>query len=333
MTDPSDRLTFFEREYPSANMVLIRGRRPVLVDTGFGSDLPTTEKLLREASVPPEDLCLIVNTHYHSDHVGGNSGLQHRYGIPIATYRWDANLVNRRDREVCSAEWLDQPVEPYEVTHPLSDGEEVNTGDTILQALHTPGHTLGHVSLYVPDQQILILGDAVHGDDVAWINPFREGIGALQRALESLDMLANLPVRRAYSGHGAAIEDLGAAIDGARRRYTKWLVDPQKAHWHGCKRIFAYALMIGGGLSEKEVRPYLLGCPWFVDYARHGFSIEPEDFVEPLLAEMLRSGAAGWQGEKLVVLAPHSSPPAGWPSAPTRPKDWPKGPMRGSDPT
>ncbi len=100
MTGSPDWLTFFKREYPSANMVLIRGRRPVLVDTGFGSGLPATEKLLREAGVPPEDLCLIVNTHYHSDHVGGNSGLQHRYGIPIATYRWDANLVNRRDREV-----------------------------------------------------------------------------------------------------------------------------------------------------------------------------------------------------------------------------------------
>jgi glyoxylase-like metal-dependent hydrolase (beta-lactamase superfamily II) len=44
----------------------------------------------------------------------------------------------------------------------------------VLQVIHTPGHTLGHISLYAPDEQILILGDAVHGDDVAWINPFRE---------------------------------------------------------------------------------------------------------------------------------------------------------------
>jgi hydroxyacylglutathione hydrolase len=178
----------------------------------------------------------------------------------------------------------------------------------------------------------LILGDAVHKDDVAWINPFREDVGAIQRALESLDELADLPVHRAYSGHGPVIEDLGATVQGARQRYTKWLDEPQKAYWHGCKRIFAYALMIGGGLSEKGVRPYLLGCPWFVGYARHGLGIEPEDFVEPLLAEMLRSGTAGWQGEKLVVLAPHSSPPADWPTGPTRPKDWPKGPVQGSNP-
>lgn len=324
MTHPPDWLAFFEREYPSANAVLVRGERPVLVDTGFGSDLPDTEELLREAGVMPEDLHLIVNTHYHSDHVGGNNGLQSRYGIPIAAHRWDADLVNRRDREVCSAEWLDQPIEPYEVNRSLSESDEIDAGGVILQVLHTPGHTLGHISLYAPEERVLILGDAVHGDDVAWINPFREGIGALQRTLETLDRLAELPVSRAYSGHSPAIEDLGAAIDGARQRYAKWLDDPQKAHWHGCKRIFAYALMISGGFTEKEVSPYLLRCPWFDDYARHGFESEPEDFVEPLLEEMLRSGAAGWQDGKLVVLAPHNSPPKDWPSGPARPKDWPE---------
>ncbi len=87
--------------------------------------------------------------------------------------------------------------------------------------LHTPGHTLGHVSLYEPKTKTLICGDAVHGDDVAWINPFREGAGALQRALESLDKLARLPVRRAYSGHGPEIEDFGAVVSAARSRYTK----------------------------------------------------------------------------------------------------------------
>lgn len=323
MTRSPDWLTFFEREYPSANMVLIRGERPVLVDPGFGSDLPATEKLLREAGVPPENLRLIINTHYHSDHVGGNSGLQRRYGIPIAAHRWEADLVNRRDREACSAEWLDQPVEPYEINSPLSEGDEIDA-DVVLQVLHTPGHTLGHVSLYAPDEQVLILGDAVHGDDVAWINPFREGVGALQRALETLDRLAGLPVRRAYSGHGAAIQDPGAAIEAARSRYAKWLDDPRKSYWHACKRIFTYALMIGGGLPEKEVRPYLLRCPWFDDYAHHGFEAEPTEFVEPLLAEILRSGAAERRDGRLVVLAPHSPPPADWLSAPFRPRDWPK---------
>lgn len=331
MTDVADRLVFFEREYPSANAVLVRGDQPVLVDTGFGSDLRATERLLREAGVSPEHLHLVVNTHYHCDHAGGNGGLQRRYELPIAAHRWEADLVNRRDREACSAEWLNQPIEPYEISFALSGGDEIQTGAATLRVLHTPGHTLGHVSLYETETKTLICGDAVHGDDVAWINPFREGAGAIQRALESLEELARLPVRRAYSGHGLEIEDFGAAVAAARSRYTKWLEDPEKCAWHSCKRIFAYALMIGGGLPADEVRPYLLGCPWFADYSRHGFGVEPEDLVEPLLSEMIRSGAAGWRDGRLKALPPHTPPSPGWLSGPYRPKDWPEASRRANE--
>src|SRR5690242_12907257 len=104
---PPSWLTFFERPFPSANMALVRGERPVLVDTGYGGDLAGTERLLRAAGCGPERLSLIVNTHYHSDHVGGNHGLQRRHAIPIAAHRWEADLVNGRDREACGAAWLD----------------------------------------------------------------------------------------------------------------------------------------------------------------------------------------------------------------------------------
>lgn len=305
-------------------MVLVHGKRPLLVDTGFGSDLPDTVRLLRGAGMPPEQLSLIVNTHYHCDHAGGNHGLQEGYGIPIATHRWEAEMVNRRDREACGVEWLDQPIESYTVDVRLSEGDEVDAGETTLLVLETPGHTLGHVSLWAPEEGVLILGDAAHGDDVAWLNPYREGTGAMLRALETLDHLSRLPVRRAFSGHGPAIEDPIAVFDAARRRYEKWLEDPEKACWHGCKRIFAYALMIYCGLAGDEVRPYLFRCPWFGDFARHGFDVEPDDLVQPLLAEMIRSKAAGWQGERLVALPPHNPPTLNWASGPTKPKDWPR---------
>lgn len=166
-------LQFFERVFPSANMVLIRTRLPILIDTGFGSDVPETEHLLRTAGVLPEQLHPVVNTHYHCDHVGGDHALQQRYDLPIAAHRWDALTINYRDPEVCSAAWLNHPVESYRVTHYLGDGDEIDAGDVKLQVLHTPGHTLGHLSLYALDEQILICGDVVHRDDVALISSFR----------------------------------------------------------------------------------------------------------------------------------------------------------------
>jgi hydroxyacylglutathione hydrolase len=249
--------------------------------------------------------------------------LQRRYGVPVAAHRWEAELVNRRDREACGAEWLDQPVEPYEVDRALSEGDEIDAGGITLRVLHTTGHTLGHVSLWEPEEGVLILGDAVHGDDVSWINPFREGVGGIVRALETLDRLSELPVRRAYSGHGPVIENLAEAISAAQRRYERWLDEPERACWHACKRILAYALMIYGGMPEGELHAYLLRCPWFDDYARHGFGVDPEEFLQPLLAEMLRSKAAAWRDGRLVALGRHNLPPSGWSSGPVRPKDWP----------
>src|SRR3954466_9619358 len=75
LVPPPPWLTFFQRPFPSANMALLHGPRPVLFDTGFGSDADETESLLRQAGTPPDHLALIVNSHYHCDHVGGNHAL------------------------------------------------------------------------------------------------------------------------------------------------------------------------------------------------------------------------------------------------------------------
>jgi hydroxyacylglutathione hydrolase len=322
MTPPA-WLHFFQRIYPSANMVLVRGSRPVLVDTGFGSDLPLTEQLLRAADVAPERLHLIINTHYHCDHIGGNSALQQRYHLPIAAHRWDAALINQRDAEACSATWLDQPIEPYQIDRPLAEGDEIDSGETVLQVLHTPGHTLGHISLYAPRERVLICGDAVHGDDVAWIGVFREGAGALQRALETLDRLAKLPLQWACSGHGAPMHQPLTSIDQARRRYEKWLGDPEKLGWHACKRIFTYQVMIRGGLRESELTASLLRQPWFLDYTRYVFRCDPASFIAPLVREVIRVGAAGWQDGRLVSLTPFTPPPPQWVPAYSHPSEWP----------
>lgn len=313
----------FQRPFPSANGVLVLGEEPVLIDSGFGSDFGETERLLREANVPPESLHLVVNTHYHCDHAGGNHALQTRYGVPVAAHRWEGTLVNHRDRDACSAVWLRQPVEAYKVNRFLQEGDEIPTGAATLRVLHTPGHTLGHLSFYEPRNRVLILGDAVHGDDVSWINPFREGAGALQRAMETLEHLLTLAVRIAVSGHSAPFENVGEVFRGALKRYGAWSREPERAAWHGVKRLFAYALMLEGGLQEERLETYLLASPWFYDYSRYAFGATPETFVTPLLQEMLRSRAARWEGGCLMATAPYRPLSPAWRPTAITPDLWP----------
>jgi hydroxyacylglutathione hydrolase len=315
-------ITFFERKFPSANMILIKDQLPILIDTGFGSDAQETEQLIKEAGVSPEELHLIVNTHYHSDHVGGNFYLQKNYGVKIAAHKWDAHLINSCDPEACSAEWLEQPVEPYQVDLELSDNNEIHTGSRTFQVLYTPGHTLGHISLYEPEEEVFICGDLFHKHDVGWLNIFREGVSSIQRSLESLERVSKLPIRQAYSGHGPQIDEPLSSIDTARKRLEKWLKSPEKVSWHACKRIFAFTLIMKNGLPKEEIDKYLLNCGWFQDFSHHAFKLHPEEFIQILLNEMIRSGAANWHNNYLIATAPYVAPQSEWMDKNIKPKDW-----------
>lgn len=311
---------FFERKFPSANMALIHGNQPVLIDTGFGSDASETVQLLRDAGVPPESLQMIINTHYHCDHTGGNHTLQRKYGVEIAAYYQDAAMMNKHDREAGAIRWLGQVVEPYHVNRAMYEGDVIDTGTVALQVIHTPGHTLGHICLYADG--VLIAGDVCHSNDVAWLNPFREGAGAIYRIMETLDKLARMPIHWLCSGHSAPTSHPIKAIDAARRRYESWLQDPAKIGWHACKRIFTYYLMLVDGLPEAEIKIHLMNCHWYLDYTRHIFEQDPSDFVAPFIQELLRSGAAYWRNEKLFPTAPYTPPDLAWLKAVPLPENW-----------
>jgi len=320
-------IRLFERAYPSANSILLTGHRPVLVDTGFGSDAPKLFDWLEAQGAPADTVSLIVNTHSHCDHAGGNHEIQRQFGTIVAASPSEAAPVNAREPDACQARWLRQPIEAYQVGRTLEEGDQVATGDSVWTVLATPGHTAGHLSLHCREHGILVLGDAMHGADVGWLNPYREGVDSLERAEATVERLASLPAGSAYSGHGPAITNLHAAFERARRRLRSWREEPERIAWHACKRIFAYALMLNGGLAEPEIEPFLLACPWFRDHARYAFAVSPEAFVPMLLAEMLRADAAYWNGGKLVARAPYEPAPPGWPPSPGCPTRWPPAPI------
>ncbi|MCA9912997.1 MAG: MBL fold metallo-hydrolase, partial [Anaerolineae bacterium] len=104
-------LTFIPRAFPSANQVLLHGTKPILVDSGFGSDFPETVTILTEQGMDPQALQMVVNTHWHCDHSGGNHHFQREYGLQIATHKIEAEIINRGLPEAHDAHWLVQPIE------------------------------------------------------------------------------------------------------------------------------------------------------------------------------------------------------------------------------
>jgi glyoxylase-like metal-dependent hydrolase (beta-lactamase superfamily II) len=308
-----------QRLFPDANLLLLPGRQPALVDSGFVGHAEETAAWVRAHT---GDLTRVLNTHWHSDHVGGNALLQ-AAGAGIAASAPDADAVARRDPGCCVAEYLDQPVAPYTVDEPLDDGQVLRLGDADWEVVRTPGHTPGHLSLWQPEEGLMVVGDALSDYDVGWVNLALDGPDAAATALASLQRLADLSPRVVLPAHGPLPADPGAAFTTAVGRAQRLVDDPASAVWYGARRIFAFALMIRGGIPAEEVEPYLHARVWLIDAARL-LSRTPEALAAELVDTMLRSGTVILRDSQLHAAAEHTPVsaeslrvpfPRAWPAA------------------
>jgi glyoxylase-like metal-dependent hydrolase (beta-lactamase superfamily II) len=101
----------------------------------------------------------IVITHAHIDHIGGAQKLRAITGAPVYMHEADKMLSNRLDVQ---AGWLGMatPEDPG-IDIPAHEGDILRAGSIEAQVLHTPGHTQGSISLYLPHENKVIAGDTL----------------------------------------------------------------------------------------------------------------------------------------------------------------------------
>lgn len=94
----------------------------------------------------------------------------------------DADAVARRDLTLPGR--LPRPARhPHTVDEQFHDGQILPLGDASGRS-SAPGHTLGHLCLWQPDERLLIAGDALSDDDVGWVNTVLDGPDAAATTLE-----------------------------------------------------------------------------------------------------------------------------------------------------
>ena len=131
-------------------------------------DTPDAEAILAELKRLGWSLDLIMNTHWHPDHAGGNARLKEVTGCQITG-----------PKEVTRIAPLDRPV---------GDGEEVRLGETRFQVLDTGGHTLGHITYYDAADAKAFVGDTLFA-----LGCGRVFEGTAEQMWTSLSRLAALP--------------------------------------------------------------------------------------------------------------------------------------------
>jgi len=140
-------------------------------------DTPDSGAILRELARLGWKLDLILNTHWHPDHAGGNDAVKAATGATVVGPA-EVTRIARLDREV-------------------RGGDDVMLGETRFEVIESGGHTLGHIAYYDADDGVAFVGDTL----------FALGCGRLfegpaDQMWASLQRLAHLPdATRVYCAH------------------------------------------------------------------------------------------------------------------------------------
>src|SRR4030043_1045076 len=76
-----------------ANAFIVRGKRPIVVDTGYPGSAPAIIEKLKENGIDPKSVSLILITHGHADHFGNAAELKKLTGAPVAVHKLDAEAL------------------------------------------------------------------------------------------------------------------------------------------------------------------------------------------------------------------------------------------------
>jgi glyoxylase-like metal-dependent hydrolase (beta-lactamase superfamily II) len=107
----------------------------------------------------------IVSTHAHIDHVGGLRKLQQVTGAPVLMHGDDLDLYRHLDLQ---AAWLGtRPPDAARIDTLLREGDTLHWGKFSANVLHTPGHTPGSLSLYIPPEKRIVAGTAAEKHVIA----------------------------------------------------------------------------------------------------------------------------------------------------------------------
>ena len=298
-------LQVIERGWLSSNSVLLGGdeRGAVLIDSGYCTHAQQTASLLAEAlaaDAPGRPLRLIVNTHLHSDHCGGNAHLQTLHQCPIWIPPGDFGAAKNWDETKLSYSATGQKCPRFAPTRALAPGERLRQAERDWEVHAAPGHDPHSIILFEPESRLLVSADALWERGFGIVFPEIDGEDAFAEVETTLDVIESLNPSLVVPGHGAPFDDIPSALREARSRLAFFRQRPERHARHAAKALIMFHLLEASSQAQQPLLDRLMVTPihrklwqgYFQSQSLQSWSIE-------LIDELLKSGAIRRREEQL----------------------------------
>lgn len=292
----------FVRDWLSANHVVLKSADGcVVIDSGYGKHVPLTLALIASRmGLDGRPLARLVNTHCHSDHMGGNAAVRRAYGCPIAVPAGEVPLIEAWDERTLLLGYADQRAERFAVDEVLQPDTTHVWGDLEWRALAAPGHDMGALVFFNEAHGILISGDALWGNGYGLVMPPAIDSAALPATRGTLEMIAGLRARCVIPGHGEPFADVDAALERAFRRTSAFEADPSRVARHALKVVLVFHLLDCERMALADLPAYVESVEIYRDLNAACLSLAPGALAALLLRELEAAGAVRRDGDTLV---------------------------------
>ena len=294
-------VSVLERGWLSSNSIVHVGRAQcALIDSGYCTHSAQT-LLLVDAALQGRPLDLLLNTHLHSDHVGGNAALQARYpALHTLIPPGHARYVTDWDTEKLTYQPTGQNCPQFSFDATLQPGTEVRLGDLPWQVHAAPGHDSHSVILFEPISRTLVSADALWERGFGVVFPELDGDDAFHEVAQTLDVIEALQPALVIPGHGSPFTDVAQALARARQRLDGFVADPARHLQHAAKVLLKFKLLELQSVSLPALLAWAEATPYVAklvasQYAGHTLT----QALDVLTQDLVRAGAATLQGEQL----------------------------------
>ena len=295
-------LQVIERGWLSSNMVIAMGRyNTAVVDSGYCTHGKQTVDLVRTALVDAP-LELLLNTHLHSDHCGGNSALQKAYlDLQTLIPPGHATYVANWDPVMLTHEPTGQLCPRFNHQGLLEAGTEILLGDNSWQIHSAAGHDPHSIVLFEPISRTLISADALWENGFGVVFPELEGQDAFAAVDATLNLIEGLEPLTVIPGHGGIFAYSDQVLQRSKQRLAAFTENPVKHARHGAKVLLKFKLL------EVQMQAYSAFKTWatttsYFELIRANFfkTLQINDFIEQLISELISSGVARRDGEHIL---------------------------------